>query len=159
VKLPGLFIPNWTAEYWRVDEFEEVAEQTADMIDLPADAQAAIERHITIWEKDGAYALNQQNTDCLRRIISICKENGINPVLITTPFLREYNDLVPDAFLTLQQTYLNALADEFEIPYYDFSRDARFLDRHDLFLNSDHLNDTGGLMFTDMILNGGTPIS
>lgn len=159
VKLPGLFIPNWTAEYWRTDEFTEAAEQTADSIDLIADAKAAIERHITAWQKNNAYTLNQKNTDCLCRIIAICKESGIHPVLVTTPFLREYNDLVPEAFLQVQRACLDALADEYSIPYLDFSQDARFVDRHDLFLNSDHLNDTGGLLFTDILLSGGMPTS
>lgn len=159
VKLPGLFVPNWTAGYWRTDEFAEVAEQTADMIDLAADSKAAVERHITNWQQDGTYILNQENTDCLHRLISICKEKDINPVLVTTPFLREYNDLVPEDFLLIQRTFLNALADESGIPYLDYSQDARFVDRHDLFLNCDHLNDSGGLLFTNLLLAEANPIS
>lgn len=159
VKLPGLFIPNWTAEYWRTDEFTEAGEQTADMIDYEADAKAAIVRHITSWQSDGTYVLNQQNTDCLLRIIAICKDSGIIPVLVTTPFLREYNDLVPEEFLKVQRAYLNTLAKEYCIPYLDFSQDSRFVDRHDLFINSDHLNNAGGLLFTDILLSGEVPIS
>ena len=159
VTLPGLFVPNWTAEYWRTDEFTEAGEQTVNNINLEDDASAAVERHIFKWKKDGAYVLNSENTDCLLRIIVLCKKNGINPVLITTPFLREYNDCVPAEFLSVQRTFLISLANENEIPYLDFSQDSRFVDRHDLFLNSDHLNNTGGLLFTDILLSGENPIS
>ncbi|NLI53325.1 MAG: hypothetical protein GX417_03275 [Clostridiales bacterium] len=157
VKSPGLFIPNWEAQYWTVDEFDEAGVQTADTIDVQADANAAVQRHILVHEKNGEYTYNEETLLCLNRIIALCKDHQITPVLITTPFLREYNDLVPKDFLDMQRSYLNTLAAEQQIEYLDFSQDVRFIDRYDLFLNSDHLNDNGALIFTDLLLDGGLP--
>ena len=159
VKLPGLFVPSWRATHWKKDEFVEAGEQTADMIDVKDDAQNAVERHILEFEKDGTYVLNQTAISNLELIVSVCKAHSVTPILITTPFLREYNDLVPAEFLTVQQSFLKDFAARQKIEYLDFSRDARFQDRHDLFLNSDHLNDTGGLYFTNLLLSGEQPVT
>ncbi|MEN6637151.1 MAG: hypothetical protein ABFC56_14960 [Clostridiaceae bacterium] len=159
VKLPGLFVPSWRATHWKKDEFVEAGEQTADMIDVKDDALNAVERHILDFEKDGTYVLNQTAIVSLEQIVSVCKAHSVTPILITTPFLREYNDLVPAEFLAVQQSFLKNFAADQQIEYLDFSRDARFQDRHDLFLNSDHLNDTGGLYFTNLLLSGEQPVT
>ena len=159
VKTPGLFIPSWRATYWKRDEFVEAGEQTADMIDIQDDAFSAVERHILGYEKDGTYALNQKMIDFLEQIVSLCKEHSVTRILVTTPFLREYNDLVPAEFLAVQQSFLKEFSETQQIEYLDFSRDTRFQDRHDLFLNSDHLNDTGGLYFTKLLFSGEKPRS
>ena len=159
VKLPGLFSPSWSASHWKRDEFVEVGEQTADMIDLKDDAISAVERHILGFEKNGIYELNPKMVGYLEQIVSVCKEHSVTPILITTPFLREYNDLVPAEFLAVQQSFLKNFSETQQIEYLDFSRDTRFQDRHDLFVNSDHLNDTGGLYFTNLLLAGEKPIN
>ncbi|MEA4915493.1 MAG: hypothetical protein VB061_13085 [Christensenella sp.] len=159
VKLPGLFIPSWRATYWRHDEFVDMGEQTAYEIDVKDDALNAVERHVLAFEKDGTYKLNPKMIGYLEQIVSLCKEHSVKPVLITTPFLKEYNDQVPEAFLVVLQSFLQSFAQEQQIDYLDFSHDARFQDRYDLFLNSDHLNDTGGLYFTKLLLSGEKPVS
>ena len=158
VKSPGLFISDWTSEYWKEDEFEIAEVRTADMIDIEADAEAAVKRHILSSQKDGAYTLSEDKIACLERIVNLCREHDVTPILITTPFLREYNDLVPEEFLEVQQSFLTTFADEEDIQYLDYARDVRFIDRPDLFLNSDHLNEVGAMMFTDLILAGDEPV-
>jgi len=157
VKVPGLFIPSWRAENWKRDEFVDLGEQTADAIDISADAKGAVERHILTHEKNGTYELNPDMIASLEQMVTLCKEHSVTPILVTTPFLREYNDLVPAEFLRVQQSFLNSFAQEHQIAYLDFSRDIRFQDRYDFFLNSDHLNDTGGYYFTDLLLSGEKP--
>ena len=78
--------------------------------------------------------------------------------MITTPFTRTYNELVPPTFLKKQVDFLNAIAAEEGITYLDYSRDVRLIDRLDLFINSDHLNDKGALVFTDLVLGNEPPV-
>lgn len=158
VKLPGLFISNWLSEYWKVDEFEEAAVMTAENMDVQADAQYAVERHILQFQKNGAYEYNPIMIENLEKIVALCKDHNVTPVLVTTPFLREYNDLVPADFLAKQLKFLNDFAAEHGIEYLDYSRDSRFIDRYDLFINSDHMNENGGLLFTNLLLDNEKPL-
>lgn len=154
---PGLFYPSWLADHWNTDEFEEAGSRTTDPTSAKSDAETTLAGHILMYRKDGGYSLRQENVDCLTRMVSLCQERGVTPVLITTPFLREYNDLIPGDFLAMQLSFLNAFSAEHGIAYLDYSRDARFIDRYDLFINSTHLNDQGALIFSDLVLGGAVP--
>lgn len=155
---PGLFYPSWLNEHWSVDEFDEVATRTTDPDSAKQDAETTLEGHILMYRKDGGYALRQENVDCLTRIVRLCKEHGITPVLITTPFLSEYNDIIPADFLAMQMSFLDSFIAEQGIEYLDFSRDSRFAGRYDLYINSTHLNGEGALYFTDLLLGGEVPM-
>lgn len=155
---PGLFYPSWLAEHWNSDEFEEVSDRTTDSASAKQDAETTLDGHILMYQKDGGYALRRENVDSLTRMISLCKEHEVIPVLITTPFLREYNDLIPAVFLAMQQSFLDSFTTEQGVAYLDFSRDSRFIDRYDLFINSTHLNDNGASIFTDLLLSGAVPV-
>jgi hypothetical protein len=96
--------------------------------------------------------------ESLEKIVALCKEHNVTPILVTTPFLREYNDLVPADFLAKQLKFLNDFAAEHGIEYLDYSRDSRFIDRYDLFINSDHMNENGGLLFTNLLLDNEKPV-
>ena len=154
---PGLFYPSWLNENWNEDEFDEVANRTTDPDSARRDAETTLEGHILMYQKDGGYALRDDNIGYLTRIVGLCKEHGVTPVLITTPFLREYNDIIPADFLSIQLSFLDSFAAEQGIAYLDFSRDSRFIDRYDLFINSTHLNGDGAVMFTDLVLGGSAP--
>ncbi len=155
---PGLFYPSWRAEHWNVDEFDEVSDRTTDPSGAQSDAETTLEGHILLYKKDGGYSIRQENADCLTRMVALCKEHGVTPVLITTPFLREYDDLIPEDFLAMQLSFLETFTTEQGIAYLDFSRDSRFIDRYDLFINSTHLNSEGALLFTDLVLSGAEPV-
>lgn len=154
---PGLFYPSWRAEYWNTDEFDAVANRTADPSGAQRDAETTVEGHILMYQTNAGYSIRQDNVDCLTRMIALCREHDVTPVLITTPFLREYNDLIPEDFLAVQLPFLASFSVEQGVRYLDFSRDSRFIDSYDLFVNSTHLNSDGALLFTDLVLSGAEP--
>ena len=158
VKVPGLFPPSWLATFWESEEFDMTGAQSAVDTDVKAHAEAMIQAVLDATQNDAVYAPIQANVDCLYRIIKLCKEHDVTPVLITTPFTRTYNELVPQTFLKKQVDFLNAIAAEEGITYLDYSRDVRLIDRLDLFINSDHLNDKGALVFTDLVLGNEPPV-
>ena len=92
-------------------------------------------------------ATNTVMMESYREMLRLCQENGWNAVLITTPYLAEYHECYPEAFYAEFQSIVVALAKEFEVPYYDYSRDEAFFTRYDLFKNIDHLNLSGGELF------------
>ncbi len=155
---PGLYYPSWLADHWDVDEFDEVADRQTNSDEARNDAETTLEGHILMYQTDGGYVLRSENVDCLTRMVALCKEHNITPVLITTPFLREYDDIIPQDFLAMQLSFLEEFTAEQGIAYLDFSRDSRFIDRYDLFINSTHLNSEGALLFTDLLLSGAVPM-
>lgn len=156
---PGLFYPSWRAEHWDSDEFEEIGDRTAEMIDVENDAKTTIQGHILMHETSEGYVPRAENVAALTRMVRLCKERGVTPVLVTTPFLNEYNEQIPAAFAAMQQAFLEAFTADEQVAYLDFSNDSRFVERYDLFVNSTHLNDSGAEIFTDLLLSGDVPRS
>ena len=93
VKVPGLFIPSWRAENWKRDEFVDLGEQTADAIDISADAKGAVERHILTHEKNGTYELNPDMIASLEQMVTLCKQHSVT---VITSYSIHYTKLYDD---------------------------------------------------------------
>lgn len=87
----------------------------------------------------------------LYAIIRYCKEHGITPVLITTPFSSYYNAPVPEDFLDRFYSTVNRIASDTGVNYYDYSHDERFTENLTLFSDSDHLNPGGAAYFMEIL--------
>lgn len=84
-------------------------------------------------------------------LITLCKENNITPVLITTPFTVYYNQYVPADFLYEFYTVVNDIALTYGVSYYDYSHDERFQTNLKYFGDADHLNSDGAVYFTNLL--------
>ena len=93
----------------------------------------------------------QERIDNLYDILSFCKEEGITPVLITTPYTAVYDDLFSDAYKKEFRNTVSAIAGATGCSYYDYSKDDRFADRLEYFSDADHLNQEGALAFMNTI--------
>ena len=129
---------------------------TADEIDLNKNAIHACRNHIMInkFDENHVRRVNQGEVDCLYQLISEVKEAGCTPILVTTPFLREYTDVVKTdtSFFADFYSLVYKISSETGVPYYDYGFDERFIDDHSLFMNSDHLNMEGARIFTDILM-------
>ena len=131
--------------------------QTADNIDLSLDVEAAYKRHIVTnkIDENGNRIINYDNLNSLYDMIEFCKDIGVRPVLLTTPFLREYIDAIqkgsPEFFNEFYEL-LNEVIEETGVEYYDYSQDGRFIDEHSLFMNGDHLNKSGATYFSRILV-------
>jgi hypothetical protein len=100
-----------------------------------------------------AGADDEDNVRTLGKIIDHCRQNGFEPVLVTTPFTNHYN------YWYSQEDYLRfyaavgGLSDKYGVLYLDYSHDQRFGRRLEWFADSDHLNPTGRKIFTRILLN------
>ena len=47
---------------------------------------------------------------------------------------------------------MDRFSEEHNVRYLDYAFDERFIDSPELFINSDHLNRDGALMFTDIVM-------
>lgn len=126
-------------------------------IDVQKDAQEAVDRHIkkNRAEDSGKIIVNEEEIEALYHIIGFCKGKNITPILVTTPYLKEYNDLIKEQESAAQKIFysiIKEVQDSQNVDYFDFSADERFTNNYDLFLNSDHLNEKGAILFTDIIM-------
>lgn len=127
-------------------------ERTAEDLDVLKNAEAAVKRHITENRNSaGELVRNPDEVAALYNIINLCKERDLRVVLITTPYLQEYNDQVPTDCLENFHTIIREIQCETNVEYYDYANDARFINNYKLFMNSDHLNKKGAIKFTSIL--------
>lgn len=114
--------------------------------------------HIT-RKKDLGNKLIREGETNLIQILRLAQENNWKIVFITTPFSRMYLDglekLEENVFEKRIYNNLEETKKQFGInfAYLDYSRDNRFIDRTDLFLDDDHLNEKGAKIFTKILLD------
>lgn len=130
---------------------------TADTIDLENAARSAYRRHLVDDRQDenGDLLLLEDEVQSLYAIIELCKEIGARPVLVTTPYLAEYTDLVLEnqpEFLPYFYSLVQKVSEDTQTPYWDYAFDQRFQHDYSLFMDSDHLNKSGALSFTEILL-------
>lgn len=92
-----------------------------------------------------------ERIDNLYDIIDFCRQKGITPVLITTPYTTYYSGLVSDLFKQEFYSTINTIAESTGTSYYDYSEDTRFSDHLEYFSDADHLNGDGSILFMDTI--------
>ena len=119
-------------------------------IDVEEFAGKAKERYSRHFDNKEEYFLPERIEE-LYAIINYCKENQITPVLITTPFSQYYTDQVSQEFLQEFHETVTKIASDTNVNYYDYSHDERFSANLEYFSDSDHLNETGALYFTDIL--------
>lgn len=127
-------------------------------VDLEDAARSAEDRYRAFVEnkraEDGSRLYNQEEIDALYHMISLCRERELVPIMITTPYLKEYMDVIhkedPD-FLNDFYNLVNSVSEQTDVPYYDFSEDPRFESCYELFHDADHLNRKGARAFTNIL--------
>lgn len=130
----------------------------ASDIDVEKDAEYACERHLFTnkLDENGNRILNQEEIEALEYLIDACREKGFIPILVTTPYLREYTDEIkkedPD-FLDGFYKLIHRIVEKTGVAYYDYGFDDRFIERYDWFVNSDHLNVEGARQFTNILMD------
>lgn len=161
-----LFIKYWNlpkGEDWihacfmKPQTMDDIWTQTTNADDAAKDAVRAYTAHLVTNKQDasGKRIINQEEIDALYEMISICREKGAEPVLVITPFLSEYLDMIeenaPDFFGEFYGIF-DKVAQDTGVRHYDYSSDERFSHDYSLFRDADHLNKTGARKFTNLLL-------
>ena len=125
--------------------------------EVKLDAEAAYTRHLVMNKTDenGMRIYNQEAFDSLYAMINLCRELGAYPILITTPFLSEYTDLITlrePKFFSEFNSVIDKIKHDTGVEYYDHSQDKRYCRDYSLFMDSDHMNRKGARKFTNDLL-------
>ena len=93
----------------------------------------------------------KQNLAELYQLVKLCLDNGLQPVLVTTPITTVLNDIYEkdeDFFKTFYH-FISDVQTQFpNVPYFDYSHDTEFSPKFELFADGDHLNVYGAREFT-----------
>ncbi len=96
----------------------------------------------------------QHNIDAVSKIIDLCYDHEIIPVLVTTPQTDVLNDLYAqiDFFDTFYH-FTDVLKEKYHgLIYLDYSQNAEYSSDYSLFLDATHLNNKGAKKFTAQIV-------
>lgn len=140
-------LPDKLTVFAKETDSDEAEMDEAAVAEFAERAAARFDRH---FNNKANYFLPEREEQ-LREIIAYCKEHGITPVLITTPFSVYYNAQVPEAFLDRFHSTVNQIASDTGVSYYDYSHDGRFTENLTLFSDSDHLNEEGADYFLEIL--------
>ncbi|MBQ7220562.1 MAG: SGNH/GDSL hydrolase family protein [Synergistaceae bacterium] len=106
-------------------------------------------------DNEGRRLFNREAVEALMKIIALCHELGAAPILITTPYLKEYNDAVKKndpEFYGDFRAVIDDVVRHTGVKYYDYSEDERYTNDYSLFFNTDHMNRKGARIFTNTLL-------
>ena len=131
------------------DTFLELSTNRFDYVELEGEAQETAVRHLSYIEMNGL----DRGISLLKEIIVFCQQLELKPVLITTPFTEYYTKYFSENILDEFHRVVYSIANEFSIPYFDYSRDPYFWKRPELFIDDDHLNSIGRGIFTRMVVD------
>lgn len=94
----------------------------------------------------------EHNRLMLEKVISYIKAQGWRPILVTVPLSAELVEALPDDYM---QVYLYDNLDKTDLQgaeYLDFSDYTALSANNEFFVNADHLNDTGAIVFSYQLL-------
>lgn len=80
-------------------------------------------------------------------MLDLCVQRGWQAVLVTPPYPEEYSACFPEELYPAFRALAESLAEEYGVPYLDYSHHPGYTSRHELFKNLDHLNFRGAEIF------------
>lgn len=114
------------------------------------DPNARSALQINIFREASMEAENySKNVGYLKDMIKLAKENGIEPIIITTPVYSDYSDKIDKEKYNLMQNTIKGLAEEYKIKYFNHFYDKSFA--YELFFDDEHLNSKGAEKFTKIL--------
>ena len=128
-----------------------------DIEDIKAKAEEAYQRHIMAnKDESGKLIKNEKEIEAIYQMITICQEHGAVPILVTTPYLKEYTDAVKEGtpeFLPQFYDDIQKIMKDMNVTYCDYAMDERFWSDYNLFMDPDHLNKEGAKKFVKILLD------
>ena len=125
---------------------EEVGRRQLPAESIPSEQERVLRDHGSLIEPVFP-EVNPAMWNAYREMLELCREKGWKAVLVTPPYPAEYSACFPGGFYESFLERVSSLAEEYGVPYLDYSHDEAFAGRHDLFKNLDHLNFTGAEQF------------
>lgn len=128
---------------------EDVRGKVLKEEDIESERKRIMKNHISLISP--VYPeTNSVMMDSYREILSHCQESGWPVILVTPPYTDIYNSILEtydkDFYEVFSQA-VTAMAEEYGVPYLDYSHDPDYTTSYDFFRDVDHLNIEGSKEF------------
>lgn len=94
---------------------------------------------------------NPEMMEAYREILTMCRENGWDAVLVSVPHLSMYNDCLTafqEDFFSVYEDAVLELSEEFQVPWMNYSHDSAYSGREDYFSDDrEHMLPSGAEAF------------
>ena len=104
-------------------------------------------REITTDTSHVKYGLDSNKTEVFKSFITNCVNSNVKLYIFVSPIFEKYT--YQDQSIVIAQK----IANEFKIPFYDFSGDTLFLNHIGLFADVLHLNDKGAKIYSNKVVD------
>ncbi len=94
----------------------------------------------------------EDNRESIIKLVKLCKEHNIVPIIVTTSYLQEYSEVFPEDVIIVFNETIYEICDKYEVQYWDYTKDERFYNTPDFFRDTDHLNGNGSKEFTGLVM-------
>ena len=91
----------------------------------------------------------KENNHELQSLVTELKKHNITPILITLPVLNTYYKFVNKDILKRNHDWIISICEEYEILYFDYFTDSRFVQRD--FHDNNHMNFIGASKFSKIV--------
>lgn len=90
--------------------------------------------------------------DALRHMFEICHEKGCRIIVTTVPTTPYFYNGFKSEYLDRFYKDVNAVCEEYNVEYIDYTGDERFISDYRMWLDTDHMNGIGGEYFTKIFI-------
>ena len=155
---PALSVPlkDMAATIMGKKENTDCWQDTTDEAKALEHATARYNSHIlSRTDETGNRIVNEEEIEALYSMIDLCRELNARPVLVTTPYLKEYTDTInakDPKFYKDFYDIMDRVTREKSVVYEDFGLSENYSDGYTLFFNTDHMNRSGAAMWTGELL-------
>ncbi|MBD5148296.1 MAG: SGNH/GDSL hydrolase family protein [Oscillibacter sp.] len=125
---------------------EEVGLRQLPQDTIPSEQERILRDHWTLIEPSYP-EVNPVMWEAYHEMLDLCARRGWQAVLATPPYPAEYSACFPEGFYEEFRAKAEELAEEYGVPYLDYSHHPDYAASHQLFKNLDHLNFQGAERF------------
>jgi hypothetical protein len=93
------------------------------------------------------YEVDSNKINILKAFITNCQSSNVKLYIFISPRFIKYCSKDPSVEIT------HSIANKFQVPFYDYTKDTFFLKHPKLFADQIHLNDLGAKVYSNMVID------
>jgi hypothetical protein len=144
---------NAIAEYEKFFKKNRLTDSSTGLIDeerLLKERDKTVKAHSKYFDS----GISEEAVNALHELLGYCDDKGYQCILVTTPYSEIYNEaeVFDESFFEIFYSMVDEFAEEYDIPYWDYSHAPQYMEDIYLFYDDDHLNYYGRELFSQEVI-------